>query len=94
MPHTPTERSFDINFLRCGGKTKRRREAHELCSGLSFTTIGLLPFVVLNRSTLMKNANTHAHSNTHTQTVHVELMLKNVPHTDTKKAKFSPANFH
>lgn len=34
MPHTPTERSFDINFLRCGGKTKRRRKSHELCCGL------------------------------------------------------------
>lgn len=58
MPHTPTERSFDINFLRCGGKTKRRREAHELSSGLSFTTTGLSPFVVLNRSATL----THTHT--------------------------------
>lgn len=32
MPHTPTERSFDINCHRCGGKTERRREARELSS--------------------------------------------------------------
>lgn len=59
MPHTPTERSFDINFLRCGRNTKCRREARELCSGLSLTMIGLLPFVVLNRSSLMKTASTY-----------------------------------
>lgn len=55
MPHTPTERSFDINFLRCGGKTKCWKEAHELCCGLSFTSTGSLPFVVLSRSTVTKN---------------------------------------
>lgn len=56
MPHTPTVRSFDKHFLRCGRKTKRRREARELCRGLSFSTLAwetcVLSVAVADNSTL------------------------------------------
>lgn len=76
MPHTPTERSFDKHFLRCGGKTKCRRKAHELRSGLIFSRIAsvcasVLPSAVPNRGILMKNANMYAHTQAlrHTRTI-------------------------
>lgn len=97
MPHTPTERSFDINFHRCGGKTKCRRKAHELCSGLSSTRTRLgVCACVFTRfcRPLWKHANEKCqHTQTPTQS-QVELRLKNVPRTPREPNYLIATIFH
>lgn len=69
MPHTPTVRSFDKHFLHCGRKTKRRREARELCRGLSSSRLEwemcVLSVALIDNSAM--KVHTHTHILTHSQ---------------------------